>query len=212
LRLTWYDDLVKAMPVERLWELMSVKYVITWRRTLLPDTEILYEEPTAEDTTYLHRLEHPLPRAFVVHRAAVLRGEQALQLLSDPDFDPLGTVVLEEEPGLVLGGSERAGNSTVSIVGYEHTRIILDVECASNGVLVLSEVYYPGWRAYVDGSPAEIHRANHALRAVEVEEGTHRVQLVYDPLAPKVGGVISALTLAGVLVATLWSATRRKMA
>jgi len=199
LRLRWYEELAKAVPEERLWELMNVKYAITWRGTLLPDTEVLYEEPTENDTSYLHRLEHQLPRAFVVHRAVVLQGEPTLQLLADPDFDPLGMVVLEEEPSLVLGGGEGAVNSAVSIVNYQPTRITLDVECPSTGVLVLSEVYYPGWRARVDGREVRIHRVDHALRGVEVEAGPSRVELSFDPITLKIGGILSAATLLAAL-------------
>jgi uncharacterized membrane protein YfhO len=120
-------------------------------------------------------------------------------LLADPDFDPLGMVVLEEEPSLVLGGGEGAVNSAVSIVNYQPTRITLDVECPSTGVLVLSEVYYPGWRARVDGREVRIHRVDHALRGVEVEAGPSRVELSFDPITLKIGGILSAATLLAAL-------------
>jgi hypothetical protein len=204
LRLEWYAELADAVPLERLWELMNVKYVLTWRGTLLPPSEVLYEEPKGQDTTYLHRLDEYLPRAYVVYQAEVRRGQEALELLADPEFDPLQTVVLEEEPGIILEGAS-ARDSTVSIVDYQPSRITLDVETAADGILVLSEVYYPGWRAYVDGVEAKIHRADHALRAVEVEGGSHRVELVYDPLSFKLGGAMTGVALSLVLVTAVWS-------
>jgi hypothetical protein len=205
LRLRWYDELMSAVPMERLWELMSVKYVVTWRRTLPVDTEVLYEEPTAKDTTYLHRLEHPLPRAFVVRQSRVLHGDEALKLLADPEFDPLKMVVLEEQPQLAMEGGQDTLGSTVRVVRYEPARITLDVECASRGMLVLSEVYYPGWRAYVDGAAASIYRADYALRAVEVDEGAHRVEMVYDPVSFKLGAAISAGSWIIIVCLALWS-------
>ncbi len=205
LRLKWYAELADAVPVERLWELMNVKYVITWRGTLLPESEVLCEEPTGQDTTYLHRLGEYLPRAYVVHRAEVRPGEEALELLADPEFDPMRTVVLEEEPGLVLGGGAGSADSTVSIVEHQPTRIALDVETSAHGILVLSEVYYPGWRAYVDGTETRIHKADHALRAVEMEAGSHRVEMVYDPLSLKLGIAISVAAVVLVLCLAAWS-------
>jgi hypothetical protein len=209
LRLKWYDDLVNAVPAERLWGLMSVKYVVTWRRTLPIETQVLYEEPTGKDTTYLHRLEHPLPRAFVVHQSVVLRGEEALLFLADPEFDTLGTVVLEEEPSSAMEGGEDTLGSAVRTVQCEPTRITLDLECASRGMLVLSELYYPGWRAYVDGTAAKIYRANYALRAVEVDEGAHRVEMVYDPISLKLGAAISVGSWIVIVCIALWSKLHR---
>ncbi len=209
LRLRWYDELVTALPAERLWELMNVKYVITWRRVLLPPTELLYEEPSGEDTTYLHRLEDHLPRAYVVHRAQILKGEEGLKLLADPEFDPLETVILEEEPDLELQDKPTA-ESMVRILEYEPTRIVLEAEAAAGGILVLSEVYYPSWRAYVDGQETRIYRANHALRALPLEAGSHRVELVYDPLSFKIGFVISATVLTITACIAVWGTIHRR--
>jgi len=74
----------------------------------------------------------------------------------------------------------------------------------------LSEIYYPGWQAYVDGQQARILRANYALRALELEAGSHRVELVYDPLSVKVGCVVSAGALMIVLCLVAWTVMRRR--
>jgi len=209
LRLRWYDELVTALPAERLWELMNVKHVITWRKVLLPLTELLYDEPAEEGTTYLHRLHDYLPRAYVVHRAEVLKGEEALELLANPDFDPLEMVILEEEPDLELEDKPTA-ESTVRILEYEPSRIVLEAEVAADGILVLSEVYYPGWRAYMDGRETRIYRADHALRALALQAGYHRVELVYDPLSFKVGFVISAIVLTITACIAVWGTIHRR--
>jgi len=209
LRLSRYEALVTALPRERVWQLTNVKYVITWRGTLLPETELLYEESTGEDTTYLHRLQEYLPRAWVVHHAEVLPCEEALDLLADPDFDPLETVILEEESDLTMAGEASPSGSTVSILEREATRIILQAQLVQNGVLVLSENHYPGWRAFVDGQQTRIHRANYTLRALELEAGSHRVELVYDPLSVKVGCLVSLGALIVVLCVAARTVIRR---
>ena len=209
LRVEWYAELADGVAVERLWELMNVKYVITWRGTLLPASDVLHQEPTIEDTTYLHRLEHYLPRAYVVHRAEVLRGDEALERLADGDFDPAETVILDQKPGLLLAGDTNPADSTVSVVEYEPTRMVLEVETPANGILVLSEIYYPGWKAYVDGQERKIYRANHALRAVELEVGYHRVELAYEPLSVKLGSAVSLMSLILVLCLAVWSKVSR---
>ena len=195
MRLRWYEELAKAVPMERLWELMNVKYAITWRGTLVPVTDVLYQEPDLEGTTYLHRLQRYLPRAWVVHKAQVVRGEEALPLLATEDFDPLQTVLLEEEPQAILSGETDARDSSVTVVEYEPSKITLDVDAAGDGILVLSEVYYPGWRARVDGRETRVHRVDHALRGVRLERGSHRVEFVYDPVSLKAGLLVTVVVL-----------------
>jgi hypothetical protein len=201
LRLRSYEELTKAVPEERLWELLNVKYLLTWRGTLVPVTDVLCQEPSEEGTTYLHRLRQYLPRAYMVYQAEVLHGDEALQRLSDGDFDPTRTVILDREPELLLSSDAGPVDSTVSIVEHQPSRIVIDVHSASDGILVLSEVYYPGWRVQVDGQERRIDRADYALRGVELEAGSHRVEMVYDPLSFKLGATISLEAL--VLVVCL---------
>jgi hypothetical protein len=210
LRLEWYEELAKAVPEERLWELMNVKYVVTWRGTLPPVTDVLYREPDEEGTTYLHRSQRYSPRAWVVHQAQVVRGEEALPLLAAADFDPLQTVLLEDEPQAMLSGEADVGDSSVTVLEYQPSRIVLEVEAAAEGMLVLSEVYYPGWRARVDGREVGVQRVDHALRGLELDKGVHRVELAYDPMSFKVGFLVTvvALCLAGG-VALLTTVGRR---
>ena len=71
--------------------------------------------------------------------------------------------------------------------------------------MVLSEVYYPGWRATVDGNPAQLVRADYVLRALCVPAGEHRIEMVYDPPSLKVGLAITGLMLASISGLSLWS-------
>jgi uncharacterized membrane protein YfhO len=73
--------------------------------------------------------------------------------------------------------------------------MVLEVDMVANGLLVLSEVYYPGWRAYADGREVPIYQADYVLRAVPLRAGHHRVEMVFDPLWPKVGLAVSGVTL-----------------
>ena len=59
----------------------------------------------------------------------------------------------------------------------------------------MSESYYPGWKAYIDGQKAHIYRANYALRALFLKPGEHKVEFVYDPWTFKVGLIITAITI-----------------
>ncbi|MDH4135953.1 MAG: YfhO family protein, partial [Anaerolineae bacterium] len=89
---------------------------------------------------------------------------------------------------------------------YSPNKIVVQANLSTPGLLVLSELWYPGWRAYDNSQPVKIHRANYLLRSVYLEAGRHTVGFVYDPLSFKVGRWISAgavLTLAVCVVSVI---------
>lgn len=84
---------------------------------------------------------------------------------------------------------------TGHLVSYHSNRIVLTSETDGDGFLYLSDTYYPGWRAYVDGKETKIYRANLAFRAIEVPAGRHTVVFRYVPVAFYLG---LCLTLIGI--------------
>ena len=71
--------------------------------------------------------------------------------------------------------------SVVTIKAYEPNRLTYDVNSGKGGILVFSEIYYPGWTATVDGEPAELGRVDYLLRAMQVKPGRHEVVLSFFP-------------------------------
>jgi hypothetical protein len=204
-----YEELVYRLPIERMWQLLNVKYVITWRKALVPETEVLYEEPKELDTTYLHRLNEYGPRAYVVHQVEVIEKDDRVLERMREEFDPRRVVILPHRPDLALP-SQVEGESSVVILERQPERMVLEVDMAANGLLVLSEIYYPGWRAYANGEEVPIYRADHVLRAVPLRAGHHRVEMVFDPLWPKVGLAVSGVTLLLAVVLIGVAIARRK--
>ena len=175
----------------RRWQLLNVAYVFDPRDLDRENLEFVYVKRGVR--TY--RVNDAWPHAWVVHEAVVAADdEETWAILNAPDFDPARRVVLPHEPGIALPGGDTVG-SMVEVVEYTPTGMSLQVDMVDNGLLVLSEVYYPGWRARLDGQPAPIYRANYLLRAVPVEAGQHRVEVYYDPPLFKVGLIITVLTL-----------------
>jgi uncharacterized membrane protein YfhO len=82
----------------------------------------------------------------------------------------------------------------------EPDRLVLRVAATAPALLVLSEVWDPGWSATVDGEPASVLLADHALRAVPVPPGTYQVELRYDPPLLWLGLGISLATVGAVIV------------
>jgi hypothetical protein len=139
-----------------------------------------------------------LARAFVVHDSEVAKNRAAiLQRLKDPAFDPRRTVILEEDvsPQPSYAEGPAAPGGAVTIVKDGASLVEIKTELAHSGFLVLTDAWYPGWTAYVDGTETRIYRSNYAFRSVLLAPGAHSVRFVYEPLSFKVGLVISLSTL-----------------
>jgi uncharacterized membrane protein YfhO len=98
-------------------------------------------------------------------------------------------------------------NSTVTIEEYKVNEVVVGVTADREGLLVLSDTYYPGWRAFVDGAETEILQANVCQRAVEISPGKHKVRFVFDSTPVKAGfgiSVLSLLAAGGILFMVRW--------
>ena len=75
--------------------------------------------------------------------------------------------------------------SIVKLTQYKPNNLTYEVKSNKGGVVVLSEIYYPGWKATIDGQPAELGRVNYILRALNVKAGSHKVVLDFHPTSLK---------------------------
>ncbi len=208
LRLARYDELYRSLRMERVWQLLNVRYVVTWRQELYAPSQIIYQEPTDKDVTYVHRLDAVAPRAWLVHRAEEVGDEKALARLDDATFEPLDTALVPPASGLSLGQPAPGQEGSVEIIARTPDTLSLRVSNPADGLLVLSEIDYPGWLAYLDGQPTDIVRADYVLRGVAVPAGMHQVDMVFQPVTFTLGLVISGFTLGALAVAGLLSLVR----
>jgi hypothetical protein len=199
----------------RLLDLLNVKYVITIAD---PGEEMAQLERTDDNIGLLYDGEvkiyenkDVLPRAFVVTNYKVLqdKGEILAELASE-EFDPAVYVVLEEEPESHSARTDTSGEGlSASILEYTPNRVTIEAEMSSDGFLVLSDLHYNGWKAFVDGEERKVYKADYIFRAVQLREGKHIVEFVFDPVSFKIGLSISALTLL-VVIPLLAYILRRK--
>ena len=90
--------------------------------------------------------------------------------------------------------------SVVTITSYEPNRLKYDVNTGKGGVLVFSEIYYPGWTATVDGQPAELGRVNYILRAIHLQPGKHQVELAFFPKSVSVTETVAYIAFVLLLL------------
>lgn len=89
--------------------------------------------------------------------------------------------VADEKFREVLGESVPQGEAVARLTVYKPNNLTYEVKSDKGGVLVFSEIYYPGWTVTIDGQPAELGRVNYVLRALQVTPGSHRVVLDFHP-------------------------------
>ena len=134
------------------------------------------------------------------------REQQYARAFIELTFDPRSTILLEREPIHFLEMKKEPIvpnlKSAVRVLSYENNRIVLEVDTPEAAFLFMSESYYPGWEAYVDGREEEMLRANYVFRAVPVGPGSHRIELVCEPVSFKVGLTLSLLTI--LLLGGVW--------
>lgn len=139
------------------------------------------------------------PRAFIVHAFTQIKNEKSiLEALKNDRFDLRNKIIIEDNvPADVQSKllSAKDGGSVADIVKYGSQKVEIAADMKSPGFLILSDTYYPGWVAYVDGQKTKIYAADYILRAVFLEKGTHKVDFAYEPASFKLGVLISMGTL-----------------
>ncbi|MFL6211179.1 MAG: hypothetical protein ACJ74W_20185 [Pyrinomonadaceae bacterium] len=154
------------------------------------------------------------PRAWLVAEGEAVDGEEALRRISGASpraFDPRRTALLEVSPDELpqLSGAAATWERMMAHVSaYEPSHLVIDTDALAPTVLVVSEIFYPGWAATVDGQPARILLTDYLLRGVALPPGRHRVEMRYTAPAARGGAIISACTL--LLLGGLFVYSRRR--
>ena len=155
----------------------------------------------------IYRNNTVMPRAYIVHRAEkIFQRKEIFRRLKDTHFDFRKSIIIEKdlpEKMLSCNHSPVSDLSSVKIVDYRPNRVEIEATMENDGFLVLSDIYYPGWKAYVNDTQADIYPTNYMLRSLYLTQGNHQIKFVYDPLPLKIGLGMSLLTLLGIVV-FLW--------
>lgn len=189
LHLAAYDAFLAQVPEERFWYLLNVQHLLT-RRTLTHGA--LASVLTDGDLHLYQVFVHARP-AWVVHNVQVVADQPAaLAAAAAPAFDPRTTAVLEQISS--PAPQPARGEDTVELVEFAPQRVTLAVNLSAPGVLVSSEIAYPGWTVRVNGAAAPALRANGVLRAVALPAGAATVEWRFRSVVAYGGLALSMLT------------------
>lgn len=178
----------------------NVEYVIaSFQPKPITETaaEVVFRDQ-ANDVT-VTRMPEAFPRAYWVGEARRAKDEQeAISLFSTTDLRR--TVIITTDEAIESRLVENSALIPATVVRYEPDEVELKCRAPVAGWLVLSDRYYPGWTAAVDGRPATIYQANVFVRAVKVEPGEHAVRFVFRSRSLRLGAWISGPAWAILLI------------
>ncbi len=149
-----------------------------------------------------------LPKGFVVHHSEIKPVAGTLPALLAPDFKPAETVYLEN--GRNLNGLVATPTEQPRLLSQSPNRLEFEADLAAEGYLVVSQAYYPGWQARVDGNFASYEKADYTFGAVYLPAGKHHLTLEFSPLSQTLGAVVSGLTWLAALLALVWPVVFRR--
>jgi len=178
--------------------LLDVRYLIT--RTEQPAGALA---PMAEsEGRLLYRVAVPIPHAFFPGSVVPVGSLDEAVERTRNNVQPLDTAFVEVDPPGSPGGSDgppSAGAGSATISRYEPDTVELEVQADAPGLLFVSEIHHPGWRASIDGEDAGIWRVNAAFRGVEVPAGSHVVTFRYVDRGYRAGRWLSMISVVGLV-------------
>lgn len=170
---------------------------------------------------------HRLPRALVVDSVVAVKDEPASKryfesvsirlpsgALRVKELDPSRKAVVEGLPAGTarqIAGCDEPGRAQIR--SYASDRVVVDVDTKCPGLVLLTDIYYPGWKARVNRSPAKVYPTDIAFRGVPVGAGRSTVEFHYEPKSFRIGivlALVAALTACGALVVSSRSLGARR--
>jgi hypothetical protein len=154
----------------------------------------------------IYENQRALPRTWLVNQTVALKPAEVLQTIqrsqlpNGQPYDPLRLALVEEplveDPQAVLPSIDAVpGVATVTVL--EQQRVVVQTSSPNPAFLVLSDVFYPGWQATIDGQPTKIFQTNYVQRGVQVPAGEHVVEYRFEPMSFKLGVGITMASFCG---------------
>ena len=169
-----------------LLDLLNVRYLVSRAPIDWPDRFALRH--TAADGTKVYENKLVMPAAYAIGQARYVDAVACLKSLASEDFNMREVALVEDQADAFAGASFF---EPCQVLERRSDRIVIQAVLPHDGLLISSEVYYPGWQATVDGDPVEVIRCNYLFRGVRVPAGSHEITFELRPKSLIVGGWIS---------------------
>ena len=164
---------------QNLLDLSGTEYVISTKKLVSERWELKNTISNNQTEFYLYLNKFKMPRVFAVAQYEVGNSiDKIAELISSNEFNPRNKIVLEKEPGSQFLKNNNLENK-VEITSYSRNKITIAATLPQDSIVVISDSFYPGWKAKVDGSEQEILAANINSRALVIPAGKHTIEYSY---------------------------------
>jgi len=185
------------------YSLLGVRYILTSAPDINENIEkdnSFYFPQIYKGEVNIFENRSVFPRVFITYDAEYASSfGEAQRMLRRKDFDLRRKIVLEEKlPSENYLGRE--GENSTFIADYSYNKVVIKAETKAPGILVLSDVFYPGWKAEIDGNPTKIYRVDGLIRGVYLPAGIHEVVFSYWPPSFAKGLVVALLSFFACLI------------
>ena len=194
--------LISPEPMEMLGEPWSLVRSGSFNVGWIPDWGLLRSiKNNIEAPIYIYENSQWLPRWYmvpeIVPAETVEQGWHAAQWI-DPSRQAVVVGIGHKDiPAPLLAGSELSWREmgTIEVKNYGADEVELNAECVRDCILVFSDTYFPGWKAFIDGKQVPVYRTNGIVKGIVLNTGTHNVRFVYDPDSYKIGWMLFVIGL-----------------
>lgn len=196
---------MSQIPSWRLWQLLNVRYVLDSRQLDSPGLQLRHHS----DALYVYELGDPLPRSWFVYEVEVNANWSRL---ADEPFNLKQTAILEHNLPADLPAEAPPTPGTSNVTTQTENTLNLQAKTETPGLLVISQVFDHGWRAWHNGQSIPLYRVNGVLQGVLLPAGEHQVSLKYEPPGWRWGRWGSSLGIMLALIGVLIAARSRAYA
>ncbi|MEO7522086.1 MAG: hypothetical protein ABIW79_09745 [Gemmatimonas sp.] len=213
------DEYIARVTNPNLWRVLNVQYLYTNVARPMGDALALVAGPSrnaAGNMAYLYRFPGDNAYAWIAPLAVAVQGPTALATLLDPQFDPALVALVDEGTALPTTAAPQSlpqpSDVRATVVSWApgHVKLELDKPVPAASTLLVSENWYPGWQATVNGAAAPVARTDYSIIGVGLPAGARRIEMTFTSPRYERGKLITLVVLFGAAVATVVGAVRER--
>ena len=212
LGVKWYELLSTKMPVRDFLNLVNTKYIVLNQDVILPPMSLNLIPIIKDNGFILYKNLSAFDRAFMVYNYRPANNENEFLKLTVNHSSQLHNIAIImnrdiKHASFKPDNSRMNTHEEIKFVSYQPTYIKMEVNSSSPGILVISNAYFPGWKAYIDNKRSEVIRTDFAFDGIFLKKGTHTVVLTYKPLSFLIGFALTIAGLISLLIASIFLKT-----
>jgi hypothetical protein len=190
-----YEDLLTDDLRKRVLKVTGVKYIVGLHAKddmIQKLSEDGFVRIWTDQIYDIFEYVRTLPRYYLVSNYIKESDNQKIiNLMYSPMIDLSKTIILEETPQHFEIAPEATGEAR--LISYQSDKVDFMTKTNGNMLLYISDNYFPGWLAFIDGNSSLLYRANYAFRAVPVPSGEHKIEFIYKPKSFVYGVIVSVV-------------------